>query len=345
MNSEWFAARAAVLDVGTGDGPDSEIGPVVLDSIPEGVVWLGMDSEWNNPRVDGEGDTAAAYRQHLWWCLRHSGETLEAALADLHGKRFAAPSFRHGAHAQVLADAALWAARRQRGGSMDTRGRYDPADVAGFKYTRGPLGFLSNFAPSPLGPINGLRFGTAEALYQACRYPHHRERQEEIAACATPREAKSVARRNCEVESREDWLDVRERVMAWVVWVKAATHFGRFRAALDEAEGRPMVELSARDGFWGMQERNGELVGSNLLGRIIEGVRDTFDTGWEPVVGGHVMPPGCGSFLVGGRAVTPLRFVRAVPDSECDEDITATNSDVKATPSRRAPATRQGARP
>src|SRR5262249_19895484 len=87
----------------------------------------------------------------------------------------------------------------------------------------GGLSNMSNEYPLVVG---GVRVGSSEALYQAMRFPHRPDWQKEILeaphAMRAKMESKKEGRRK--TGSREDWEQVQEEVMRWVLRVKLACH-------------------------------------------------------------------------------------------------------------------------
>lgn len=136
-------------------------------------------------------------------------------------------------------------------------------------------GGLSNMSNDFPLRINGLRVGSSEALYQACRFPHRPDWQREILdaphALAAKMKAKKEGRRS---QSRPDWDQVQLDVMRWCLRLKLAQHFQRFGGLLRWSAPRAIVERSRRDRFWGaVLEADGVLRGENHLGRLLMELR------------------------------------------------------------------------
>jgi ribA/ribD-fused uncharacterized protein len=150
---------------------------------------------------------------------------------------------------------------------------YDPAASIVFRRTREEFGGLSNMAAGYPLIVNGYRFRTPEALYQACRYPHLPEVQRAIADEISPMSAKMKSKARY-ADSRPDWEDVRISVMRWCLRVKLAQHFLRFGFLLEETGCLDIVEFSRKDPFWGAKpQADGTLVGVNALGRLLMQLR------------------------------------------------------------------------
>jgi ribA/ribD-fused uncharacterized protein len=142
-------------------------------------------------------------------------------------------------------------------------------------------GFLSNMCagyPLTFALANGggkVTFATSEALYQAARFPERPFVQEQIAQEKNPMKGKMIARQYDSL-TRPDWFDVRVRVMKWVVYQKWFQHQS-FRDQLAALDGRPIVEYSTKDDFWGAKPTAGTnetAQGSNVLGQILQFRKD-----------------------------------------------------------------------
>jgi ribA/ribD-fused uncharacterized protein len=155
------------------------------------------------------------------------------------------------------------------------RRTYTRQDCAVFRKTGEPFGGLSNMAPGFPLCVNGDFIGSAEALYQACRFPHLPDIQRMIIGQSSPMTAKMKSKpfRN---QSRPDWEEVRVIVMRWCLRVKLVQNFDKFRSLLLETGDRPIVEDSPRDDFWGAvaQKEPQVLSGRNVLGRLLMELRE-----------------------------------------------------------------------
>ena len=153
---------------------------------------------------------------------------------------------------------------------------YRAGECAIFWKTREQFGGLSNMAGGWPLRVDGVRVPSSEALYQACRFPDRPDVQRRILAQSSPMAAKMVSKPYRGEEDRADWEEVRVEVMAWCLGVKLAQHWGRFSDLLLSTDGRPIVERSRKDDFWGAKARPddpGALVGRNVLGRLLEDLR------------------------------------------------------------------------
>lgn len=151
---------------------------------------------------------------------------------------------------------------------------YDRGTSAVFFKTREQYGGLSNMAAGFPLCINGVIIHTSEALYQACRFPHKPEIQRQIINERNPFSAKMCSRSFIN-DTRPDWDSVRISVMRWCLRIKLTQHWNTFSGLLMETGNRPIVEQSRKDDFWGAKvDRNGKLVGINVLGRLLMELRE-----------------------------------------------------------------------
>lgn len=141
--------------------------------------------------------------------------------------------------------------------------------------TKEGFGGLSNMAAGFPLRVNGFRVPTSEALYQACRFPDLPEVQREIIAQHSPMTAKMKGKPHRKA-TRSDWNDVRHNVMRWCLRVKLAQHYKEFGRLLLATKGKPIVEQSRKDEYWGaILMQDGEtLVGENVLGRLLMELRE-----------------------------------------------------------------------
>jgi type I restriction enzyme, S subunit len=150
---------------------------------------------------------------------------------------------------------------------------YDEAEAAAFLRTSDRFGAFSNMASGFPLRLGQVEIPSSEALYQALRFPHLPDFQAEILAQRTPILSKRHAYTRVS-ESRPDWHEINVAVMRFSLKVKFACHPERIRALMEESAGRPIVEISSRDDFWGAFRREGRLVGRNVLGRLLMELRD-----------------------------------------------------------------------
>lgn len=144
-----------------------------------------------------------------------------------------------------------------------------------FHKTKEAFGGLSNMAGGYPLIVNGIRIYTSEALYQACRFPSNPEVQQQIFAEISPMTAKDISKHYTSL-TRDDWMDVRHRVMRWCLRVKLAQHPDSFGQLLASTGEKKIVELSYKDTYWGAKPSSSDsniLEGENVLGRLLMELR------------------------------------------------------------------------
>jgi len=88
-----------------------------------------------------------------------------------------------------------------------------------------------------------IRIDTAEALYQACRFPDHPEIQAVILDQRSPMTAKMKSKKHRK-STRRDWAEVRVKIMRWCLRVKLAQNWSRFFPRFCSG---PMADLSSKN--------------------------------------------------------------------------------------------------
>lgn len=187
---------------------------------------------------------------------------------------------------------------------------YDRANSIVFLRTNEPFGGLSNMAGGfPLN-VSGIPIRTSEALYQACRFPHRPDVQRLIIEQSSPMTAKMRSKpyRN---DSRQDWKQVRVKIMRWCLRVKLAQNWKLFSELLLDTGERPIVEQSRKDDFWGAKPIDeNTLAGMNVLGRLLMELRQEIRTsGQEPLL--YVEPLAIPDFMLDGRPIAPVATTEA----------------------------------
>ena len=130
--------------------------------------------------------------------------------------------------------------------------------------------FLSNFCPASID-IAGLRFGSSEAAFQAMKCERPEDRLQ--FAGLSPSQAKSLGRK---VNLREDWEDIKDLCMLYIVRWKFTQHEDLGKKLLDTG----MVYLEEgntwHDNYWGVCscDKCKNIQGKNKLGRTLMLVRD-----------------------------------------------------------------------
>lgn len=153
---------------------------------------------------------------------------------------------------------------------------YNENECCVFRKTKEQYGGLSNMAGAYMLNVNGIRILTAEALYQACRYPHLPDLQRVIINEKSPMAAKMKSKPYRKSDSRKDWEDVRVDIMFWCLKVKLAQNRIHFGTLLNSTMDKKIVEDSRNDNFWGAirkKESKDLLVGENVLGCLLVDLR------------------------------------------------------------------------
>ena len=186
--------------------------------------------------------------------------------------------------------------------SSDQSRTYDREQCVTFLKTNTHFGALSNMAGGFPLSVSGIKIRTSEALYQACRFPHLPDVQRLIIEQRSPMTAKMKSkpyRKN----SRQDWDQVRVKIMRWCLRVKLAQNWQTFSSLLLETGDRPIVEESRKDAFWGANPIDRRsLVGRNVLGRLLMELREVIKAQNENTLL-EVTPVAIPDFLLGGRPI------------------------------------------
>ena len=95
---------------------------------------------------------------------------------------------------------------------------YHRNECATFLRTTERFGGLSNMAGGYPLLVNNISILTSEALYQACRFPHKSEIQKTVIEQKSPITAKMKSK-PYRKESRDDWDEVRVKIMSWCLRV------------------------------------------------------------------------------------------------------------------------------
>ena len=149
---------------------------------------------------------------------------------------------------------------------------YNAENCIAFRKTNEMFGGLSNMAPGFPIEISGTKILTAEALYQACRFPRYPALQHDIIAQRSPMYAKDLSRRYQRL-TRPDWEDVRVKVMRWSLRAKLLCNWDKFGELLKSTGTKIIVEDSSRDIFWGAEKKGSTYMGINALGRLLMELR------------------------------------------------------------------------
>lgn len=155
---------------------------------------------------------------------------------------------------------------------MDIR-EYIASEVVKFRSTKAEFGGLSNMASGFSLNVNGVIIPSAEHLYQACRYPLFPNIQGEIINQTSPMTAKMISKKYLQF-TRQDWNDVRFKIMRWCLEVKLSQNWDKFSSALLETGDKPIVEVSPKDKVWAAVPEGDKLIGINALGRLLMDIRE-----------------------------------------------------------------------
>lgn len=195
--------------------------------------------------------------------------------------------------------------------SFDSSGRfrsYLTANSVVVHKTKESFGGLSNMAAGFPLRINGIIVPTSEALYQACRFPHLPWLQNEIISQRSPMTAKMKGKPH-RTMTRDDWDLVRHNVMRWCLRLKLAQHYKEFGGLLRSTVGRPIVERSRKDQYWGaiLQSDKETLVGENVLGRLLMELREALQNDDDSKLL-FVAPLKIPNFTLLGEPIPPFEY-------------------------------------
>lgn len=150
---------------------------------------------------------------------------------------------------------------------------YNTSDVISFAKTTGRYGGLSNMAAGYPLFVNETNIPSVEVLYQMCKYPLMPEIQQWIVDEGNPMAAK-LKSREFQRFARQDWEQIKFRVMEWCIRLKLVQNWETFSKLLLSTGDKMIVEYSVKDGIWGaIPDGNGHLVGINAQGRILMKLR------------------------------------------------------------------------
>jgi ribA/ribD-fused uncharacterized protein len=130
--------------------------------------------------------------------------------------------------------------------------------------------------------VNGINFRTVEHLYQCTRHPHNAELQRRIIGMPSPLIMKRFSKPHRK-DGRQDWYQVKVKIMEWCLHAKLACNYDRFGSVLDATDGKVIVETSPDGDFWGglpkdKTDPNSPLVGCNIFGKLLMDLRREYRT-------------------------------------------------------------------
>ena len=179
---------------------------------------------------------------------------------------------------------------------------YVKKDCASFRRNKDKYGTLSNMYPTPL-VVNDIKFRTSEALYQSCKVPNRPDVQQEIIDQKSPMLAARIGRA-CE-DIREDWNARRTDIMYWCLWAKLLQS-QQFNDVLESTGDLTIVEDSSKDSFWGAKPEGAYLIGANVLGQLLTGIRDNLQDYGLPDV---LAPLNIPNFFLLGRQIPEIEQI------------------------------------
>lgn len=151
---------------------------------------------------------------------------------------------------------------------------YNTKEIVTFAKTENKFGGLSNMAPGYSLFINEVNIQSSEILYQACRFPLFPLIQKQIIETKNPMDAKAVSRKYQQY-SRQDWEQVKFKVMKWCLEVKLIQNFDAFSKLLLSTGDKTIVEFSKKDNIWGASPIAPNILkGKNALGRLLMQLRE-----------------------------------------------------------------------
>ncbi|MGG8495286.1 NADAR family protein [Tenacibaculum sp. TC6] len=183
---------------------------------------------------------------------------------------------------------------------------YQAKNVITFAKTNGPYGAFSNMAPEFNLFVNEINIQSSEILYQACRFPLFPNIQEEIVRTQNPMDAKKISRQYIQY-SRQDWDNVKFKIMKWCLEVKLVQNFDKFSDILYSTDNKVIVEYSKKDTIWGATFKDKTtLVGKNALGRLLMELREKVKIK-EITKSTVIFPPNIPAFLLFGNLIEEIR--------------------------------------
>ena len=155
---------------------------------------------------------------------------------------------------------------------------------------------------APMYPlfVNEVLIYSSESLYQACKFPLYPKIQREIIEQRNPMKAKEISRKY-ERFVRDDWDEVKYKVMEWCLEVKLIQNWDTMANLLIETGNKDIVEYSAKDEIWGAKRVGSTLVGQNAMGRLLMQVRANYiEQGRQR---NKLLPPDIVGFLLFGYPI------------------------------------------
>ena len=130
----------------------------------------------------------------------------------------------------------------------------------------GDLGYLASYSPHGFFK-DGIWWKTVEHYYQAQKFEDETVR-EKIIRAETPKEASTIGRSR-EFRLRENWNEIRAKIMYDAVYLKFKAH-DDIRAKLLATGEADIVEETVKENYWGCGPKRD---GQNVFGKILCAVR------------------------------------------------------------------------
>ena len=132
-----------------------------------------------------------------------------------------------------------------------------------------PFGCFSNFSKFPIN-VNGNIWRTSEHFFQAQKSLDTSYRL----AVLNTKTAHDVVKlgRSDTLNKRQDWYEIRDNVMRFIVWKKIQQH-PIILETLMSTDNKTIVEKAEYDDYWG-DGMDG--TGQNMLGKILMEIRDEY---------------------------------------------------------------------
>lgn len=153
-----------------------------------------------------------------------------------------------------------------------SRRKYLKQGTITFKSTKGKFGALSNMAPNFPVTINNITIRNIEALYQALKFPHNPDIQNQIISSSSPMISKRISR-SFNNYVREDWEYVRFKIMKFCIDLKYFHNSESFGSTITNTGEKNIVEFTIEDKVWGATDEGEFYEGTNALGRLLMDLR------------------------------------------------------------------------
>jgi type I restriction enzyme S subunit len=191
---------------------------------------------------------------------------------------------------------------------------YKVSETASFLRTSEAFGGFSNMHAGFPFKVGEIDIPSTENYYQAMRFPRIPDFQRRIISEPKPMLSKRMTYSRVK-DSRKDWFDVNIALMRHSLRLKYGHHPDEIQELFKQADGKPIVEISSRDDFWGTFRKGEVLVGQNILGRLWMELRDEVKD-HDPAEPFIVMAPDIPDLILCGFQVetfTPQRVMADQP--------------------------------